>query len=218
MPGKPKQTLGNILAYPNALPRTQRAPKSGSRIKIWHLEATLNARQMAWNIFFCIFLNFFHFFATSGPGNLWKLLSTWKCLPVDIFSTIFGDLEQILGLKLPHPTIGMAWKIILLPFFKFLLLFGFQMTKYGAEYIHRKVFSCAELFSQVSRSTGCQKVEEIWKNAKNCFFNHSNGWIWEFQGLNLFQITKYGTGRHFHVLSCFHRFPGPLVAKKWKKF
>ena len=61
---------------------------------------------------FCMFSNFVHFFATSGPGNLWKLFSTWKCLPVDIFSTIFGDLEQILGLKLPHPTIGMAWKII----------------------------------------------------------------------------------------------------------
>ena len=119
---------------------------------------------------FCMFSNFFHFFATSGPGNLWKLFSTWKCLPVDIFSTIFGDLEQILGLKLPHPTIGMAWKIIFLPFFKFLLLFGFQMTKYGAEYIHRKVFSCAELFSQVSRSTGCQKVEEIWQNAKMLIF------------------------------------------------
>ena len=89
---------------------------------------------------------------------------------MDIFSTIFGDLEQILGLKLPHPTIGMAWKIIFLPFFKFLLLFGFQMTKYGAEYIHRKVISCAELFSQVSRSTGCQKVEEIWQNAKMLIF------------------------------------------------
>ena len=55
-------------------------------------------------------------------------------------------------------------------FFKFLPLFGFQMTKYGAEYIHRKVFSCAELFSQVSRSTGCQKVEEIWQNAKMLIF------------------------------------------------
>ena len=110
---------------------------------------------------FCMFSNFVHFFATSGPGNLWKLLSTWKCLPVDIFSTIFGDLEQILGLKLPHPTIGMAWKIIFCLFSNFFYFLGSK-----------------------------------WPN----------------------MVLNISTGRYFHVLSCFHRFLGLLVAKKWKKF
>ena len=37
----------------------------------------------------------------------------------------------------------------------------FQLTKYGTSSVPRKVFWCAELFSKVSRATGCQKVEEI---------------------------------------------------------
>ena len=46
----------------------------------------------------------------------------------------------------------------------------FQVTKYCTSSVLRKVFSCAKLFSKVSRATGCQKVEEIWKNAKMLIF------------------------------------------------
>ena len=36
-----------------------------------------------------------------------------------------------------------------------------QVTKNSAVSVHGKVFLCAELFSQVFRTTGCQIFEEI---------------------------------------------------------
>ena len=46
----------------------------------------------------------------------------------------------------------------------------FQVTKYGTSSVLRKVFSCAELFSKVCRSTGCLKAEENLKNTKFLIF------------------------------------------------
>ena len=66
------------------------------------------------NQHFCIFSNFFHFLATSGPGNLWKQLSTWEYLPEDTRSTILGQLEQIIGLKM---AISKHWKFLRNGFF-----------------------------------------------------------------------------------------------------
>ena len=48
----------------------------------------------------------------------------------------------------------------------------FQLTKYGTSSVPKKVFSCAELYSKVSRATGCQKVEEIEKVQKNDLSSH----------------------------------------------
>ena len=105
---------------------------------------------------FCIFSNFFHFLVPSGPGNLWKLLSTWKYLPVDIFSTIFGNLEQILGIKIAISN-------------------------------HRNGLRMAIFMPKT------------------------------YSKVPIMVLNMY-TGRYSYVLSCFHRFPGPMVAKKWKKF
>ena len=97
----------------------------------------------------------------------------------------------------------------------------FQLTKYCTSSVLRKVFSCAKLFSKVSRATGCQKVEEIWKNAKmlifrpfaQCSRSLQSARIWSKSSILVLFGPLVGL---WYMQSCFPMFVGVYLF--WNKF
>ena len=85
MPEKHQQTLGNILAYPNTPPRTQRGPKSCSWIKFWYLEVTLKLWKWPEKSKFLIFFIFLPLF---GNQWIWKPVKTTKHIKIPFFGHI----------------------------------------------------------------------------------------------------------------------------------
>ena len=116
----------------------------------------------------------------------------------------------------------MAWKINFLHVFKFRPLFCNQWAwKPVKTTQHMKMPSCGHIQHHIWWFGTDFRLEiassNHWNGLKNFFCLFSNffyflGSKWPNMVLNI------STGRYFHVLSCFHRFLGLLVAKKWKKF